>query len=863
MRNITIASVICCSLVGLAAADDAHAAIKKTTNIPAQALEPALQRLAKERDLQLVYRSDLVGELHTSGAVGDLTAQEALQQLLIGTGLALAYLDDKTVTLVQSNVRSDVAQAAPASGTAVPAATHGAPVDASPGGGSFWSRFRVAQVDPRPASGATGVASSSDDAQGASSFGLEEVIVTARKRTERLQDVPQAVTVLSGVELAKSGSMQFRDYASRIPGLGFNTTGAGHTSINLRGLAAAQFEIGSRVAQYLDEVPYGASNPFTFGGRFTLDPALSDVERIEVLRGPQGTLYGASSMGGLIKYVAAPPETDRFGADLRTGVSATQDGGTGYNASVTANAPLSPDRAALRVVGFGTHDAGYVDNLSRDDDDANQADIYGGRVDLLLTPNEQLRVRLTGLVQEIRRDGEATVDYTFAGGRPNGELGQNRGYPESLEQSFNLVSATVEYDLGAAELISISSYQSARSEYTQDYRYLLSLGGGAFSALGSQTYSDGDKIAQEVRLSSDPEAQLEWVVGGFYTREDFTGGQVLLSLDLAGQPLANNLYTYTLPSLYQEYAAFGTLTWHLTGKLDVSAGLRYARNSQEKEVIGTGTIGRGLNDPLRESDDDVLTYLANARYHFTDQVTGYVRYATGYKAGGPNAMVIDAATGEVLSPDTLDAETLASYEIGIKGDTPNRLLRFDLAAFYTDWRDIQVNTSRGSPAVGVYLNAPSARVQGGELSLELRPFDAFTLAGAFAYTDAQLAEPAPDLRGAKGERLPNVPRFTAVLSADYVFAGSALRPMLGLSMRHVSDRTASYNANTANRQYRLPDYEALDLRAGLVLGSVDVQLYVRNLLDERGQLSAYTFQGFPQVAILQPRTYGLSLMTSF
>jgi iron complex outermembrane receptor protein len=365
-----------------------------------------------------------------------------------------------------------------------------------------------------------------------------------------------------------------------------------------------------------------------------------------------------------------------------------------------------------------------------------------------------------------------------------------------------------------------------------------------------------------VRLASASGQPLEWVVGGFYTREDFTGGQVLLSLDLAGQPLANNLYVYRLPSLYQEYAGFGTVTWHFTDKFDVSGGLRYAHNSQEKQVIGTGTIGSSLNDPLRKSDDDVLTYLANARYHFNDRVTAYVRYATGYKAGGPNAVVIDAATGEVLSPDTLQAETLDSYEIGIKGHTAERLFSFDAAAFYTNWEDIQVSTTRGTPGVGVYLNTPGARVRGGELTLALRPLQALTLAGAFAYTDAQLTEPAPDLRGVKGERLPNVPRFTAAVSADYAFA-SSLQPTLGLSMRHVSDRMASYNANTSNRQYRLPDYEALDLRAGLVLGAVDVQLYVRNLLDERGQLSAYTFQGFPQVAILQPRTFGLNLTTRF
>lgn len=865
MRIFVLASAVCCSLVSFALATDAHAAIiRKPTHIPAQALEPALQTLAKEHNLQLVYRSDVVGELRTSGATGELTAQEALRELLSGTGLTLQYLDDKTVTIVASLPESKTSPAVPRAAAFQDARSSGAAnTETPPRGGSLWSRFRVAQVDSRQAAGGTEVAPSTAGPDDKSSIVVEEVVVTAQKRAERLQDVPQAVTVLSGIDLAKSGSTQFRDYASSIPGLGFNTTGAGNTSINLRGLAAAQFEIGSRVAQYVDEVPYGASNPFTFGGRFTLDAALSDVERIEVLRGPQGTLYGASSMGGLIKYVTARPETNRFGTDLRVGMSSTQDGDLGYNGSATINAPLSTDKAALRATGFWAHDAGYIDNTARNEDDVNQSDIYGGRLDLLLTPNDDLSVRLTAMAQEIRRDGEGTADYTFAGGHPNGELSQNRPYPESFEQNFSLVSATIEYALGSADLVSISSYQSADSEYTQDYRYLVSLGGGAFSALGSQTTSDGDKFTQEVRLASASGQPLEWVIGGFYTREDFTGGQVLLSLDLAGQALANNLYAYQLPSLYKEYAGFGTVTWHLTDKFDVSGGLRYAHNSQEKQVIGTGTIGSSLNDPLRKSDDDVVTYLANARYHFNDRVTTYVRYATGYKAGGPNAVVIDSVTGEVLSPDTLEAETLESYEIGIKGHTAEYLFSFDAAAFYTEWEDIQVSTTRGTPGVGVYLNTPSARVRGGELTLEMRPLQALTLAGAFAFTDGELTEAAPDLRGVSGERLPNVPRFTAAVSADYEFSSSGLQPTLGISMRHVSDRMASYNANTSNRQYRLPAYEALDLRAGLVLGAVDVQLYVRNLLDERGQLSAYTFQGFPQVAILQPRTLGLNLSTRF
>jgi outer membrane receptor protein involved in Fe transport len=805
-----------------------------TLDLESQPVLAALNGWAEQTGLQIVVlEKPETGHLVTRALKGTYAAGDALAQLLAGTSLTYEFVSDRIVVIrpmpQQALRQTALTAAAEPTRRAAPARAR--------------QREATAETDEsRP---------------------METVIVTAQKRAERLIDVPQAVTVLSSAALEKDGATEFRDYANKIPGLGYNTTGAGHTAVNLRGLAATQFEIGSRVAQYVDEVPYGSSNPFNFGGRFTLDAALFDIERIEVLRGPQGTLYGASSMGGLIKYVTVRPDTENFSADLRTGISTTKDGGVSYNGALTVNAPLSTDKAALRVTAFEAHDGGFIDNVARGDEDANQSDAYGGRVDLLLTPNEQLDIRLSGFLQNIRRDGDATADYTFAGGHPYGELGQRRAFPESFNQDLRLFSGTVNYDFGPVTLTSVTGYQSVESVYTQDYQYLISLGGGAFGGLGSVTSSDGEKFTQEVRLASPEDGTIEWVVGGFFTHEDFDGSQVLVSRDLADQPVPNNLYRYSLPSKYQEYAAFGTVTWNLSEAFDVSAGLRYAHNSQEKAVIGSGTLGSRLNDPLRKSTDDVVTYLANARYHFSDNATGYVRYATGYKAGGPNAVVLDQISGAQLSPSTLEAETLDSYEIGFKADTADRLLSMDIAVFYTDWEDIQVSTQRGTPAVGVYLNTPAASVWGSELSVAMRPLSELTFSGAVAYTDAELSEPAPDLRGAEGERLPNVPRLTATLSADYELPMDRFRPTVGVSMRHVSDRTASYNANTVNRQYRLPSYEALDLRAGMELGSVALQLNVRNLLDERGQLSAYTFQGLPQVAILQPRTFGMSATVRF
>ena len=181
-----------------------------------------------------------------------------------------------------------------------------------------------------------------------------------------------------------------------------------------------------------------------------------------MLRGPQGTLYGASTMGGLIKYVSQKPNTDRFAVDVQTGISGTKDGEVGYNGSAVLNAPIVAGRAALRASAFYSRDAGYINNVGLGDDDVNRADIYGGRLDLLLTPTDALTIRLGGFLQNISREGQATADYAFAGSPLSDSLQQHRLFNESFDQQFRLVSGTIDYDFGPATLTSVSSYPPPR-----------------------------------------------------------------------------------------------------------------------------------------------------------------------------------------------------------------------------------------------------------------------------------------------------------------------------------------------------------------------------------------------------------------
>jgi iron complex outermembrane recepter protein len=695
---------------------------------------------------------------------------------------------------------------------------------------------------------------------------LEEVVVTAQKFEEKLSETPLSVTAISARNLEVLGATQFRDFASTVPSLTFTTSGVGSTQVNLRGITTGN-NISPTVGIYVDEVPYGSSTPFASGAQLALDVGLFDVSRIEILRGPQGTLYGASTMGGLLKYVSTLPDVSAFGATARAGIVSTSGGGVGYDAAAAINAPLADDTAALRVSGFYTHDSGFVDNLANGRDDVNESNVYGGRADLLLKPADKLSLRLAAFAQDIERDGTAAADFGLASGNPvDGDLDQRRLRAEPFEQEFRLVSGTLTYGFESAALTSISSYQTVRSHAITDVSafFVPALALQAGIVLGSievEKENETDKLTQEVRLASTGTV-VDWSIGAFYTDEDSDQFQRLDSSTPDGAVFPVNLLTVNLPSTYEEYAGFGTLTWHLTQQLDFTGGLRYAHNSQQFEQIGSGPLIFSV--PERSVTDSIVTYLATIRYRPSESLMSYLRYATGYRPGGPN-VVLNDLSGQPLASPTFGADKLRSYEGGIKATTADGRFGVDAAVYFIKWDDLQINAVRNG--LGVVDNAAAAESRGAELTLTLAPTPQLTLVGAFGYVDAELSEDAPDLGGLEGDRLPDTPEFTGTLSADYSFELGGREAFLGTTVRHVTDRVSSYDASAGSPQYDLPEYTTVDLRTGLQLGSARLQLYVKNAFDERGKLSATTafsaLGGPVWVSLVQPRTIGLTLLTQF
>ncbi len=677
-------------------------------------------------------------------------------------------------------------------------------------------------------------------------FLLEEIIVTATRREERLINVPQSVTALTGSDLQKLGATQFRDFAGTVPGLVFQTAGAGNTQISMRGVTAG-VDVSSTVGIYVDEVPYGSSTTFARSGRYTPDGNINDIARIEVLRGPQGTLYGASSMGGVLKYVSKLPDATDFSGDVNAGISTTRHGGTNYNGAGALNIPLAQDKVALRVGGFHTHDAGFIDNPVLGREQVNRANISGGRADLLFTPGDALSIRIAGEFQNINRRGTGEADYQFGfSDAPTirGDLTQDRILDEPFRSRFRVISGTVNYDFGGAELTSVTSYQETRVSQSFDYSKTGLFGPGETRLTDEP---ETNKFAQELRVFTTFGTLVDMTAGVFYTSEESGRDSEVIFRDPGSGAIIPDLFVLSTPSEYDEYAGFGNVTLNLTEAFDVTGGLRVARNEQSYSQTGRGFAG---TRPTTTSSETVTTYLANARYRFSSTAAAYARFATGYRPGGPNFV-----SPVVNTPPIFGADRLKSYELGFKAQTDDRVFGVDAAVYRIDWKDIQT-FDLNSP-FGGYVNGPQATIDGGEIALTARPTADLTLSGSLAVQDARLSEDDANFGASKGDALPNVPRYTVSLIGDYAFDLGKIRPSVGATFRYVSDRVASFSNVPSQRE--LPDYTQVDLRAGATLGTVDVQLFVRNLFDTRGQLSSVSPDGLPpRVAITQPRTIGIN-----
>jgi outer membrane receptor protein involved in Fe transport len=546
--------------------------------------------------------------------------------------------------------------------------------------------------------------------------------------------------------------------------------------------------------------------------------------------------------------------------------STVDGGGQGYAVRAAVNMPIN-DRLALRVSGYDRQDPGYVDDVLTGEKNVNDFRVYGGRASLGWQVNDDWKVRLSALYNYQKGAGPLVQYNPFTFQPAYGDLKNAFAVGTNLnQQKLAAYNLEIEGNLGDfATLTSSTGYDRQHMNMGVDYTELLGpLIAGVFGIPGvgasiNDNPVDVNKFTQEVRLASPADNRLAWQVGGFYTHEHTVLDSDLSLFDaVSGAPVTGlpNFFSGHNDSTFEELAGFGDVTYHFSPAFDITGGLRYSHNNQNYDTVADGIINGGPTSALVKSDDSAVTWLINPRFHVNVDTMLYARIATGYRPGGPN-------TGIAGTPLTYGPDKVTNYELGLKSDLFDRHVSLELAAYWIDWKDIQLQ--QVSPAGISYIANGSAAVSRGfDASGEWRPLAGLQLYANAAYQDTYVTQafPAGGQIGNKGDPLPLTPKWSGALGGDYHFPlAGQWSGQVGADWRLVGKTLGAF-PNPGFPRFEHPSYDVVDLRAGVSSDRWTLMFYARNVGDSRGQTADLNI-GLTRVSIIQPRTYAVSLSTTF
>jgi iron complex outermembrane receptor protein len=700
-----------------------------------------------------------------------------------------------------------------------------------------------------------------------SSQELAEIIVTATRRSESIQNVPSSVTALTSSTLEQINARDLNDFAGFVPGLSFASTGPSTNLLVIRGITTGS-QLSSATGVYLDDIPLGASTSNGVGYQ-SLNINAFDLNRIEVLNGPQGTLYGATSLGGTIKYIPNAPDLKSFGLDAGVEVSSTEHGHINHAYTGMVNLPLA-DIAAVRIDGYQVYDSGYAKDPIFGRDNQGWARSEGGRVALLLQPTDELDIQLRASTQHIPSE---SADVGFRDPKTHEPTygTYDQAYPtfQPSDYSLTLYSAAINYDTPWAKLSSITGLQTNNGTSYTDQSLTYDAALAAFGAAGDPwslyVNTTTKKFTQEFRVASHENTVFQWLAGAFLSNEKTS--EIVDLFDNAnpgGTFFGISPFTSFLPSTYREYAAYADGTIFFTKQLELGLGVRYSRQKQAYEETVSGLLATGsalsLTPPVATSDQSVTTYLINPKFHITDDVMVYARAASGFRPGGPNFVLSPG-----LGNPTYDPDRLWSYELGEKASFLDKRATLNFDVYDILWKDIQVTVNVGG--VNQLENAGTARVTGAEMAFSYRIISPLTLGGTAAFTDARLTStPAVIDVTTPGVRLPLSPRFNFALLGTYdVDLSGGYTGSINVTDRWIGERNAGFGT-PISQQYTLASYNITDLNLSVRSPyHLEYGLFLRNVFDKAGEVSAniaaneYNPAAPVPVYLAQPRTVGLSI----
>jgi outer membrane receptor protein involved in Fe transport len=741
----------------------------------------------------------------------------------------------------------------------------------------------------------------------APNVGFDEIVVTAEKRESTVQKTPISISAISGEALQEQGVSSVVDALAAVPGVSFKTAGPGQTEFEMRGLTSTGGE-SPTVGFYLDDTPL---TPPAMGqsGKVVIDPNLFDLNRLEVLRGPQGTLYGSGSMGGTIKLITNKPDTERYAVNADTMLSGTEGGGFNHAENVMVNVPLVEGKAALRVVLTDKWDDGWIDRvvlnafpaevnngtargpvassaISKEIKDSNWELLEGQRASLLLLPVDGLSVEASVLHQRIAQGGPNTIDVP-----PGTETHyQPFDVDEPYSDNFTLGSLTVKYDLGAVELTSATSLWQRRQGQTQDISEAMQdyIGGflgppqnfpfsTAAGGLGAGTISEYDKthqLSEEFRIASTGSGPFQWQLGTFYSSFNasshvesyYSGFTAIFGTD----NLADNLRVLSL----DQEAVFGEASYQLLDQVKATVGLRWFNYHSDSATQVSGVSASGTSAvQYGNASDSGVTPKFNLAYTPSDEVTLYGTAAKGFRPGGPNSPLPMSGTvscasalqalGLSAAPAEFGPDTVWSYEAGEKVTTADQRLRINSDVYYETWNGVQQQVA---PSCGFKFteNAGQAEVYGTEVEAAFKITPEWTITQAGSYTHARISTGSLAAGVTEGQKLLDVPDWTASTALVYTHPLTADYTLIG---RFQNDYVGPMQDITYARN-DVPAHDIMSLRAGLVGTRWSGFLFIDNLtnktalLGNTGALSA-NVPIFNRVTTNEPRTFGLDMNFQF
>lgn len=732
-----------------------------------------------------------------------------------------------------------------------------------------------------PAQAQSGAAGEQRQAEQTDAAQDDEILVTATLRAARLQDVPLSVTAFSQEDLNELGIVGYEGLAQNTPGIVVNRPTQNFNNFTARGINTNGYSAGlqSAVAIYIDELPISAN-----GNSTILDPNLYDVERVEFLRGPQGTLFGSSSLAGAMRILTRSPNLSRFEASALVdfGLVGSDSLRQRYNAMV--NLPVISDKIGFRAVAYYRNEDGWINNVGTGIEDSNSLEAFGGRAILLMQPSDRFSVRLLASYEQSNPADSALTNPAL------GRYTRRSDRPDLFQGELSNYNLTVNYEFDFAELISSTTI----SNY--DASFYVDLAGtfGQFIPFALDAFGFDDLFVQETRLVSRATGPLDWVAGFFYYSKrrtvDFayrSSREFLTARGLTGLP--DEYYQrFNSYADQHEIAGFGELTYRFTDDFWITGGLRYGRIDVQAFTRGGGynsnylgvALGGFSNIPLTvvpipaatglKVVDSRLSWKASMSWRPSPRITTYATVATGFRPPVVNAragLVSTLDPNDIIIPEGAVSDQLINYEVGVKGRWLGGNLTANIAAYYIDWNDIQVQANRISDSIQFATNIGGAESYGLEFEIFARPFQGFsiTLNGSFNETNINDITPTEAaISGAvAGGRLSS-PHFQGSATVRYDFPLATGNGYVAANVSHAGSFPNQFPNVPGRPNLVSPTYDFTDkwtnvnLYAGATFGRLNLTAYMENVFNDDSVTYVHP-EAFldGRYARLRPRTVGI------